>query len=295
MLRLLNVLGETPTLLPLLNVLDLDQQTQTSSLFHCLRVVLSRLPSAKLHPRATIGMGYPVLLPCQRVTRHFPGERRPQPAISNQIGPDFRPGQSFRHVLAEPVLTGLDLAEIVHPKCVQDGLARANFLNQSPQDALWIYSNERLAFVKYRSRAYPLSSLRLVTLCLKTSSGPCQSHSQSRKHWLRKFLRLGGPWTNGLKWHQWCKKLDTRTMMWKTCRLRRLHQGKGQHQMTSLIHLPQVEGRLVIDNDSIRFSQNMTPAWLQPVASMFVLPDTSPKYGTFAQAKGFFSWRTARA
>jgi hypothetical protein len=241
-------------------------------------------------------MGYRVLLLCRPVTHHSPSERRPQLVTLNQTGPDFRPGQSYRCVLAEPVLTGFDLAGIVHPKRVQDGLARASFLSQSPQGALWICYG-RPAFAKNRRRAFPLSSLRAATIFLKASSGPCQKYSRSRKHWLRKFLHLGDPWINGLKSHRWCKykKLDIRMMTWKTCRLLRLLQDKGQHQMTSLIHLPQVEGRLGIDNDHIRFSQNMIPAWSQPVASTFVPLDISPRSGTFAQAKEFSSWRTARA
>jgi hypothetical protein len=261
-LRLLNAYGETLTLLLLPNVLDLDRQIQTSSHFHCRRVVSKLLLSARLlHPRATTGLGYRVLLPCRPVTRHSPSERLLQPAIWNQIDPDSRPGRSYRPVLAEPVLIGFDLAGIAHPKRVQDGLARVSFLSQSPQDALWIYSIERPAFVKIRSHAFQLSNLRSVTISLKASSGPCQNRSQSRKHWPRRFLRLGDPLTNGLKsQHRWCKMLDIRTMTWKTYRLRRLLQGRDQRQMTSLIHLPQVEGLLVTDNVPIRFSQNMTPA-----------------------------------
>jgi hypothetical protein len=261
-LRLLNAYGETLTLLLLPNVLDLDRQIQTSSHFHCRRVVSKLLLSARLlHPRATTGLGYRVLLPCRPVTRHSPSERRLQPAISNRIGPDFRPGQSYRPVLAEPVLTGFDLAEIAHRKRGQDGLARASCLNQSPQDGLWIYSTERPAFGKIRNHAFPLSNLRSVTVFLKASSGPCQSHSQSRKHWPRRFLHLGDPLTNGLKsQHRWCKLLVIRTMTWKTYRPRPLLQGRDQHQMTSLIHLPQVAGRHGTDNDPTRYSQNMTPA-----------------------------------
>jgi hypothetical protein len=115
-------------------------------------------------------------------TRHSRSERRLQPGISNQIGPDFRPGQSYRPVPAESVLTGFDQAEIAHLKRVQDGLARASSLSPSLQDALWICSTGRPAFVKNRSRAFPLSNLRSVTTSLKASSGQCQSHSQSRKH-----------------------------------------------------------------------------------------------------------------
>jgi hypothetical protein len=278
-------------------VFDLDRQTPISSLFHCRRVVLRRLLSAKLlHLHATTETGYRVLPPCRPVTRHSPSEKRPQLAISNQTGPDSRPGQSYRYVLAEPVLTGFDLAGIVHPKRVQDGLARASFLSQSPQGALWICYG-RPAFAKNHRRAFPPSSLRAVTISLKASNGPCRSHSQLRKHWLRKFLRLGDPWINGLKSHRWCKckKLDIRMMTWKTCRLLRLLQDKAQHQMTSLIHPPQVEGRLGIDNDHIKYSQSTIPAWSQPVASTFVRLDISPKCGTFAQAREFSSWRTARA
>lgn len=241
-------------------------------------------------------MGYRVLPPCRPVTRHSPSEKRPQLAISNQTGPDSRPGQSYRYDLAEPVLTGFDLAGTVHPKRAQDGPARASFPTQLPQGAPWICYG-RPAFAKNRRRAFPLSSLRAVTLSLKASSGPCRNRSQLRKHWLRKFLRLGDPWIKGLKWHRLrkCKESDIRMMTWKTCRLLRLLQDKGQHQMTSLTHLPQVEGRLGIDNDHIRYSQSMILAWSQPVASTCVPLDILPKSGTFAQAKEFSSWRTARA
>ena len=233
-------------------------------------------------------MGYRVLLPCLPVTRHSRSERRPQPATLKRIGLDSLPDQSYRYVRTESVLTGFDLAETVPQKRVQDEQARASSLSQSPRDALWTYSTERPVFVKNRSRAFPQSNLRSITLCLKALSGPCQNQSQSPKRWLRKFLRLDDPWTKDLKSHQWCKKLDIRTMTWKTCRLRRLLQGKGQHQMTSPIRLPQVEGRLVTDNDPIRYSQNTIPAWSQPVANTCVLLGISPKYGTFAQASEFF-------
>ena len=197
-------------------MLDLDRQTQISSLFHCRRVVLRHLLYAKLlHPRATTGMDCRVLLLCRPVTRHSPSEKRPQPAISNQTGLDSRPGQSYKYVRTGSVLIGFDLAETVPPKRVQDGPARASFLNQSPQDAQWICYGLP-AFAKSRRRVFPLSSLRVARLSLKASSGPCRNHLQSRKHWLPKFLHLDGPWINGLKSHRWCNKLDIRTMTWRT-------------------------------------------------------------------------------
>jgi len=248
-----------------------------------------------LHPHATTGMVCHERLPCRLVIRRFPNERRPQPATLSQTGPDFRLGLSCKCVPAEPVRTGIGLAKTVRPRRAPVEPAQASFLSRSLQDDPWILSSGPAACVKNRNREFLLSSLWPTTLYPKALMGPQRSQSQRRKPWLRKFLRLGAQWTKDLRSHQWRKRLAIRTTTLKTWRLHRLPRVKGRRQMTSLIHPPQVVGRLGTDNDLIRYSQNTTHAWLQPVASMSVLLDTSPKYGTFALAKGFSTWRTARA
>lgn len=156
-----------------MNVYDLARQIQTSSLYHYRRVILSHLLSVMLlHPHATTEMVYRARPQCQHVTRLFPSERRPLPAISNQTGPGFRLDQNCRCAPAGLVLTGFDLAETVHPKRVQVGPAQANFLSQLPQDVLWIYFNGRPAFVKNRSREFLQSSPQPVAPCLKASIEP---------------------------------------------------------------------------------------------------------------------------